>query len=96
MGGWIYVIGAVFVVPVLIARFLLRGSWPMIGLAYALWFGFLLLQLPLGAATGQMSEMAGWAMILALYLTIPVVSALVLVMKLVHGLAYFRRRFGRA
>jgi hypothetical protein len=96
LGGWIFVIGAVFAVPVVIARFVLRGSWPAIGLAYAIWFGFLLLQIPVGALSGQASDMAGWAMIFAIYLSIPVISALVLFLRLGKGLGWLISRYRRA
>jgi hypothetical protein len=95
MDGWIFFIAAVFAVPIMISKLVLRGSWRAIGLAYAIWFGFLLLQISLGVLSGQASEMAGWAMILAVYLSIPVISALVLFLRLGKALGWLIARYRR-
>ena len=75
-----------FGVPILISRLLLRASWRAIGRAYAIWFGFLLVISVLG------DERAGWALILAIFFTIPVVPIVILLLKLASALLKITRR----
>jgi hypothetical protein len=95
MGGALYFLGGVLFVPILLARYVLRASWQTIGVAYAIWFGFLVFAMLLHAPSGLFDEAAGWAMILAFFLSIPVVCGLVLVIGLVNLLRNRRPRFGR-
>lgn len=72
-----YLCAAIFV-PILLARFVMRADWRTIRNACFLWYGVLVLP---GALTAS-SETLGWAVILAMYLSIPVVPVLSLILKL--------------
>jgi hypothetical protein len=61
------------IVPVLLARFLVRADWRTIRNACLIWYGFLFLAF--GAGTS--AEAVGWAMIFAMYfsvLAVPLVA----------------------
>ena len=74
-----------FGVPILISRLLLRASWRAIAHAYAIWFGFLL-------AIGAIEAALGWALILAIFFTIPAVPIVILLLKLASILLKLARR----
>ena len=51
-----------------------------------MWFGFLLLQVVIGAPASQWAAAGGWMTILAIYLSIPVIVVLVAVLKIAFWL----------
>ena len=68
------------VVPIGIAKLVLRASWKATALAYAIWTAILLL---LGiAAGGTWGEKLGWPMIVGLFTTFIAIPIIVLVLKL--------------
>ena len=78
--GCLTVLAAIFVVPALVARFVIGGDWRQVGAGYLLWFGFLTLVL-IVPGKGQWSEKFGWMTILSMFLTIVVVPVLTLVQR---------------
>lgn len=68
-----------FIAPVGLAKLVLRASWRTILIAYAIWYGALLL-FGLSAAP-RIAEGMGWMMILAMFLTIPAVPIIVLLLR---------------
>jgi hypothetical protein len=65
------------VLPIALAM-LVRADWHMIGKAYAIWGVFLVLAF--GSAVG--GEGVGWALIIAIFYTTPVIPLLCLIMKI--------------
>lgn len=78
--GVLMVLAAIFVVPAVVARYLVGGEWRQVGVAYLLWFGFLTLTLIL-PGKGMWSEKFGWMTILSMFLTIVAVPVLTLVQR---------------
>ncbi len=72
-----YLCAAIFV-PVLLARFVIRADWLTIRNASFLWYGALVLP---GAVTVS-SELLGWALILAMFMSFWVLPLLSLMLKL--------------
>ena len=66
--------GLVLVAPAIVARFLQQARWRTIGIAFALWFGGLIL---MGLLSGNPGEGLGWAAILAIFLSIVMVPLIV-------------------
>lgn len=66
------------VVPVVVARFVVRSDWRMIRNACLIWYGFLLL------SSGAMASADGfgWALILAMYFSILAIPLLALAFRL--------------
>lgn len=81
-------LGAALVVPVLIARFILRAEWRMVRNACIIWYS--LLVLIFGGPFKP--EALGWAMIFAMYFSILAIPLLSLILKL--G-SFVWTRFGR-
>jgi hypothetical protein len=69
-------------VPVFLARALVRADWRTVRNACIVWYGFLLLAF--GALGSQ--EGFGWALIFAMFWSIPAVPIIALVMKVWHRL----------
>lgn len=82
-GGVLFLLCLYFVVPVLLAKLVLRASWRAVGIAYAIWFGLLAL---FGLSTlgggASLDESVGWPIIMGMFLTIPAIVVLVIVLKL--------------
>lgn len=72
--GAIGVLFAYLVIPIAITGLLQRARWREIAPAYSLWLLLLVLGLAMGNTAG---EILGWPMILALFLTTPVIPILV-------------------
>ena len=76
------------VVPVLVARFLVRGRWIEIVQAYGIWLALMVaFGLLHHLGTGKFGEGLGWAFIMALFFTTLAIPVIVLLLKL---RAYFR------
>ena len=67
------------VVPLWLARKLVKANWTQCGAAFLILWGGLLLLFLLSA--GTLDERMGWAMIYALFLTLPGVPIIALVVK---------------
>jgi hypothetical protein len=65
------------IVPVVLARCLVRAEWRTIRNACLLWFGFLFIAF--GAGTS--AEAVGWAMIFAMYFSILAVPVIALALR---------------
>ena len=76
LGIFVYVCAAL-VVPILLARVVVRAEWRTIRNACFLWYGFLMLVL--GGFEG--AEGFGWVLIMAMFWSIPAVPVISLVMK---------------
>ncbi len=83
-GPILFLAGLSFGLPILICRLLLRASWRAIARAYAIWFGLLLVIGVLGLGSSPTWDAAfGLPLIFGgLFFTIPVLSFIVLVLKL--------------
>ena len=80
MAGAIFILSLYLFVPVLLARFVLRAEWRQIVRAYLIWVGCLLVFRLLGGNT--IDEGMSWALIIAMFATIPVIAVLSLTLKL--------------
>lgn len=81
MGGVIFFLCLYFVVPILIAKVVLGATLHAILVAYAVWFGVLLLW---GLSSAKkVDEGIGWAMIMGMFLTVIAIPILVTALKLV-------------
>lgn len=65
------------VVPIVLARFVVRADWRTVGYASLIWYGFL--SLTTGGFLNQ--EALGWVFILAMFLSIPALPVIALVLK---------------
>jgi hypothetical protein len=65
------------IVPVVLARFVVRADWRMIRNACLLWYGFLVIAF--GAGTS--AEAVGWALIFAMYFSILAVPVIALALR---------------
>ena len=70
------------VVPLLIARFLVRAEWLQIACAYPIWFLALFLFLGGGTTPGGLDEGIGWTMIMGMFFTWVGVPVVCLLLKL--------------
>jgi hypothetical protein len=68
-----------FGIPVLIARFVVRGSWRQIFISYGLLYGSLLM-LGLGSSA-SIEEKLGWPIILGMFVSIPGIPIIVAILK---------------
>lgn len=85
LGGlFVYLCAALFV-PIILARYVVRAQWRTVGYACAIWYGFLLLAF--GAFAG--GDGLGWAMIFAMFYSIPAVPIIALLFRIWNWL---RRR----
>ncbi len=82
LGGVLFLLCLYFVVPILLAKFVLRASWRVVGIAYAIWFGLLALWGLSILGSGTVDEAVGWPIIMGMFLTIPAIFVIVLVLKL--------------
>ncbi len=73
---FIYVCAA-FVVPIVVARLVVRAEWRTIRNACFVWYGFLMLVL----GGFKSTEGFGWVLIMAMFWSIPAVPVISLVMK---------------
>ncbi len=81
MGGVIFFLCLYFAAPIFIAKVVLGATMHGILVAYAVWFGALLLW---GLSSGKkVDEGIGWAVIMGMFLTIIAVPILVTALKLV-------------
>ncbi len=71
------------IVPVLLARFIVRADWRMIRNACLIWYGFLLL----GFGALARADGFGWALIFAMYFSILAIPILALVFRVWNWLA---------
>jgi hypothetical protein len=83
LGGILYALGAWVLVPVLIAKLILRASWWTVMVAYGIWLALLAvvaLSFLLGGAS--FDEALGWPAILSMFLTVLAIPGIVLVLKI--------------
>jgi hypothetical protein len=66
-GAILFLIGAYFVVPVVLGRFAVRASWLQIGCAYPVWF--VALWLMLGGPANSAEEGVGWTLVMGMFFT---------------------------
>lgn len=84
-GGWVDVMGKAwplapyFIVPVLIAKLICRGSWMQILQAYGIWLTILAVVSLTGAS--RFDEGVGWSLIIALFTTVFAIPIFVLSLK---------------
>jgi hypothetical protein len=79
MGGVLYFLGLYFAVPILLAKVVLGASFYAILVAYAVWFGMLLLW---GfSSTSTLEEAVGWPIIMGMFLTIPALPVVLIGLK---------------
>lgn len=76
------------VVPVVLARFVVRAEWRIIRNACLIWYGFLLLAF---GAMGN-AEGFGWALIFAMYFSIPAVPVIATVFRIWNWLTKRRQQ----
>ncbi len=89
LGGLTILAAAIFIVPALVGRYVIGGSWQQVAVSFGLWFGFLALTLLL-PGSGRWGEKFGWMTILSMFLTIVLVPVLTLVQRVAGwGLAKF-------
>ncbi|GAA4003246.1 hypothetical protein [Sphingomonas humi] len=79
MGNWL-LLGWIFVVPALLAKFVIGASWAQAGCAAALWY--IGLFLALGGPSVRAAEGFGWTMILSMFFGWAAVPAIALVLRL--------------
>ncbi len=70
-----------FAIPIALARFIVRANWREIGSAYGVLIGIMILSGFTGIG-GRLEETFGWAIILAMFYTIPVIPTLSLIVRL--------------
>jgi hypothetical protein len=88
MGASLYMLFLYFGAPIGIAKLFVGGSWPQIGLAYAIWFGALSSWAGIGLLQGiRTAEAIGWAFLMGMFLTIPAVTILTIVIRIVRTTA---------
>jgi hypothetical protein len=71
------------IVPVVLARFVVRAEWRIIRNACLIWYGFLFLAF----AAFARADGFGWALIFAMYFSIPAVPVIALVLRSWNWLA---------
>ncbi len=79
--GALMVFAAIFVVPALVARFVVGGEWRQVGAAYLIWFALLFLVLVV-PGKGQYQEKFGWMIIMSMFLSIVAVPVITLVQRI--------------
>ena len=79
-GGFI-LLGAYILVPVAIAWLIVRADFRTIAKAYGIWIGFFVIAFGLLSST-SFSEGIGWALIIAMFYTAPVIPVLCLFMNI--------------
>ncbi len=68
-------------IPVALARYVIRANWREVAAAYGIVVGIMVL-FSLAGPNGQKEEAFGWAMILAMFYTIPAVPVFSLAVRL--------------
>ena len=91
MAGLVLIVPYV-ILPVLLAWGLVRADLRTIAKAYGIWIGFLVVAFGL-LSSNSFSEGIGWALIIAMFYTTPVVPMLCLIMNI---WAWARGRFAAA
>ena len=80
MGGVLFFLGLYFAVPILLAKIVVGATFQTILIAYAIWFGALLL-FGLGSSR-NIGEALGWPLILGMFFTTPALPIIALALKL--------------
>lgn len=81
LSGGLVLLSAYVLVPVLLAWGLVRADLRTIAKAYGIWIGFLVVAFGLLSST-SFSDGIGWALIIAMFYTTPVVPMLCLIMNI--------------
>lgn len=83
LSGILIYLCAAAIIPVALARFLVRADWRTVRNACLVWYGFLVIAF---GAAGQ--EGLGWALIFAMFYSIPAVPLISLVLVAVRWLRH--------
>ena len=71
-----------FVVPVFLAKVVVRADWGTIAIAYGIWIAVLGIFALLNLGSGiKLDEAVGWPMIMSVFFTIPAIPVLALLMR---------------
>ena len=66
-GAILFMVAAYLVIPVVLARFVVRASWLQVACAYPVWF--VALWLILGGPSNSVEEGVGWTLIMGMFFT---------------------------
>jgi hypothetical protein len=81
----LFLLAFYFAAPIGLAMLAIGASARAVGIAYAIWFGAMLL--PVMPGSKRWREKAGWAFGLGLFFTTPAILVLVLVLREAFGVA---------